>query len=551
MSTRISSTLRYALLLCLATCFASNEALAQAILVKGTLKGATGYTVALLYKDGSSATKKLTANGAFSFSKVKLRNLAGATVQLIAPDGRYFGPVVLGKKNRKVSISLSGKNVDSGAVLNLGRLTLRSGYASAAPGLSPVVYTTPRVAADSTGKPSGAGSLGVVQGGAGSALQSSGRVYATNATNPGDDTDADGIINAVDADDNGNGILDSADPASAGTDTPYVGIYFDFASTLNAWVRSGLSNSAIDALVSGENIFASTFFISLPETSPVDGGYIVCGDALSYCRPNTPLGYSGGVSESSDRYRAPLSSLLNSRGYPSLERIFVGGRPAIVLSMQPRVGRDGFRAGDLYRVVLTSGSREVSSRTFALPPYFISIPAIKEYTANGVTTVVDYNSLTPTSGDIPGRSPGNPIVLGSDGLLRLSLWRPQREPLGSETGYQDFGGLNYGVIVDQLQATCSGFFSNVTSELVERSDALGNGGSPFSHQGARLHPLVDQVPDRPANISNTLSFTVDLKSCLARAGGAPGTHRVSLTAAGIDLTGGANAGTQGFYVAIP
>ena len=551
MNYRKLSTLCHALTLCLGTFLVATNALAQAVAVKGTLKGATGYTLALLYKDGSSATRKLTASGAFSFSNVKLRNLAGATLQLIDPDGRYFGPVVLGRKNRKVSISLRGKTVDRKAVLNVGRLTLRTGYASAAAGLSPVLYTTPRVAADSAGKPTGAGSLGVIQGGSSSSKLRSAKVSASNSSNPGDDTDADGIINAVDADDNGNGILDSADPASAGTDTPYVGIVFDFGTTLNAWVRSGLSDAAIDALVSGENAFSSTLFISLPQTSSIDGGYIVCGDALTYCRPNTPLGYSGGVSESSDRYRGPMSSLLNSRGYPILERISVGGRPAIVLSMQPRVGRDTFRAGDLYRVVLTSGTREVSSRTFALPPYFVSIPAMKEYTANGTTTVVDYNSVSPTGGDIPGRFPGNPIVLGSDGLLRLTAWRPQREPLGSETGYQDFGGLNYGVIVDQLQATCSGFYSNVTSELVERSDGLGEGGSPFSQQGARLQPLVDQVPDRPANISNTLSFTVDLKSCLARAGGTPGTHRVSFTAAGTDLTGGANAGTQSFYVAIP
>ena len=278
----------------------------------------------------------------------------------------------------------------------------------------------------------------------------------------------------------------------------------------------------------------------------------MCGDALSYCRPGSPLGYSGGVTESSDAYRAPLSALLNSRGYPRLERIFVAGRPAVVLSMQPRVGRDLFRAGDLYRVVLTQGTREVSSRTFALPPYFVSIPALKEYTTNGSTTVVDYDSVTEDSGAIPGLF-GNPIVLGADGLLTLTLWRPQREPLGGETGYQDFGGLNYGVIVEasNFLATCAGYYSNVTNQLEERSDPLGDGGSPFAHQGAQLTPLVDQIPDRAANISSTLTFTVDLKSCLARAGAAPGTHRISLSATGSQLTGGSNSATQMFYVSVP
>ncbi|NDC36506.1 MAG: hypothetical protein EBZ48_00455, partial [Proteobacteria bacterium] len=238
--------------------------------------------------------------------------------------------------------------------------------------------------------------------------------------------------------------------------------------------------------------------------------------------------------------------------YPILERISVAGMPAIVLSMQPRVGRDVFRPGDLYRVVLTSGTTEVSSRTFALPPYFVSIPAMKEYTANSVTTAVDYNALTPDSGFIPGVSPGDPIVLGADGLLSVTFWRPQREPLGTESGYQDYGRLNYGIVIGALQATCAGYYTAVTpSELVEDSNALGEGGSPLSHQGANLTPLVDQISDRAANIAQTLSLTVDLKSCLARGGGSPGTYNISLTAAGTQLTGGANSANQGFYVSIP
>jgi hypothetical protein len=316
-------------------------------------------------------------------------------------------------------------------------------------------------------------------------------------------------------------------------------------------VRDGLSASAIDAVVSGENVFSSTFFISLPQNSNVDGGYVICGDSLTYCRRNTPLGYSGGVSESSDAFRGPMSSILTSSGYPKLERISVGGSPAVVLSIQPRVGRDVFRPGDLYRVVLTSNGREVSSRTFSLPPYFVSIPALKEYTANGTTTSVDYTAVTPESGTIPGVSPGSPIVLGSDGLLTLTFWRPQREPLGTESGYQDFGGLNYGAVIESQQATCAGLYTGVSSELVEDTTALGTGNSPLANQGANLHPLVDQATDRPTSSSNTLTFTVDLKTCLSRSGGSPGTYVVDLSAAGADLTGGSNKASQMIYVTIP
>jgi len=524
---------------------------AESLTLKGTLKNSNGYTVVLLYKDGSSKTQLLSSNGSFSFKGLKLGSLKNSSLQLVGSDGRFFGPVVLGKKGSKVSIYLSGKNPAGGKSLNLGRLTLKSGFATASKSLNSAVYVKPNVSADSSGKPAGAGNMGIVSTGSSSKKKSRVAVLDSGPSSPGEDTDHDGIINSLDADDNGNGILDSADPASAGTDTPYVGLHFDFRRSLNANIRGGLSDSAIDAVVSGEDIFASTFFISLPDSSTIDGGYLICSDALTYCRPNTPLGYSGGVHESSDAFRGPMSSLLNSSGYPFLERISVSGRPAIVLSMQPRVGRDAFRPGDMYRVVLTSGGREVSSRTFSLPPYFVSVPAIRDYTTNGATTVVDYDAVTPTSGDIPGASQSNPIVLGSDGVLTLNFWRPQREPLGSESGYQDFGGLNYGVIIESLQSTCAGYYSGVSSELVEDSTPLGDGDSPFAHQGANLTPLVDQMGDRAAASSNILSLTVDLKSCLSRSGGSPGTYGVVLAAAGAQLTGGSNTTNQSIYVTIP
>ena len=526
-----------------------ETAQAQSVTLKGNIKNASGYTLILLNKDGSSKTKVLPSSGAFSFGSVKLSKLKNASLQLVSSDGRYFGPVVLGKKGTKVSINFSGKNPRYEKILNVGKIAIKSGYAIAAKSLFAALYVAPKVNADGDGKPIGAGKSGIVNTTSDKLTSHSIKTYALSS--PGDDPDRDGIINALDADDNGNGVLDSADPESAGGDAPYVGLNFDFRRTLNAHVRDGLSAEVIDAVVSAENSFASTFFISLPLDSTIDGGYLICGDALSYCRPNTPLGYSGGISESSDAYRGPLSSLLNLAGYPILERISVSGNPAIALSMQPRVGRDVFRAGDVYRVVLTSGANEVSSRTFSLPPYFISVPALKDYTTNSITTIVDYNSVTPTSGSIPGNSSSDPIVLGTDGLLTVNFWRPQREPVGEEVGYQDFGALNYGVIISNAQATCAGFYTNVSSDLVEDSTALGTANSPLANQGANLNPLVDQTTDRLASVSNLLSFTVDLKSCLARSGGSPGTYSVTISAAGADLTGGRNTTNQILSVTIP
>jgi len=45
----------------------------------------------------------------------------------------------------------------------------------------------------------------------------------------------------------------------------------------------------------------------------------------------------------------------------------------------------------------------------------------------------------------------------------MTFWRPQRAAIRSdESGYYDWGNLNYGVTVGNIQATCAGLFSNVS-----------------------------------------------------------------------------------------
>jgi hypothetical protein len=319
-------------------------------------------------------------------------------------------------------------------------------------------------------------------------------------------------------------------------------------------VRDGLSDTVIDGVVSGENMFNLTFFVSLPPNqTSIDGGHVICGDELSYCRRNTPLAYYGGVSESSDEFRGhPWSELLTSDGYPRMEKIDLnGGGSAIVASIQPRVDSSHFQVGDVYQVRLTSGSSVVSTRSLALAPYFVSVPALKEYDAGFGTVAVDYNSVTPGGGSIPGIF-GNPIVLSNDGLLTVTFWRPQRQAIRSdESGYYDWGNLNYGIVLGAAQATCAGLYTNLPADLEEAASPLGTGDSPFAYHGAKLSPLRDLQGDRAANPNNSLTVTVNLKDCVARAGLSPGAHEVNLRAAGEPVTGGEITSVQLFYVQVP
>lgn len=530
--------------------FGAAELAAQTLNIQGTLVQGAGHTVYLVEKSGKSTAASVSSNGKFSFRKVKRAQLKAATLQISDAQGRYAGPVVLGGSGTKVATSFSGKlsNARQRSIA-LSKVTLQSGYATISKRTTKLLggaiakATTKAVA----GKPLGAGQLGLVNTGSTANAQQSVEGFAVDA---GGDDDRDGIPNAFDADDDGDLILDPSDSDSAGSDVPYTTIVLDFRNALNSHVRQGLSDTAIDAIVGGENVFALATFISLPQdqSSRATGGYIICNDALAYCRPNTPTGYFSGVSESSNDFRRPWAELLTPAGYPRMEKINSLG--AVVAAIQPRVGRSQFRPGDVFEAVVTSDTTEITRKTFTLAPYFVSVPALKSYDAGAGEVTVDYSSVSTTSGSIPGVSQSDPIVLPPSGQLTMTFWRPQRAAIRSdETGYLDWGFLNYGVGVGDVQATCAGLYSNESSELIADTTPFGTGNSIFFNQGANPTPYRDSQGDRPASVSNTLTFTVDLKTCATRAGGTgTGIAQVSLEARGESVTGGQTTARQSFYV---
>jgi hypothetical protein len=530
-------------------CWASDLA-AQSLTIEGELVKGRGYTVYFVEKSGKSTSAAVSGNRKFSFKKISKARLQGASLQVSDAQGRYAGPIVLGGSGSKVSTTFSGKLATSKQrTISLGKITVKTGYAelarSTATSLGGAV-ARPTIRAV-RGKPLGAGQLGLVRTRSTGSLSS----FVTQAAvSPGGDDDLDGIPSAFDADDDGDLILDASDPDSAGSDIPYTSMVLDLRTALNAHVRSGLSNTAIDAVVGGENLFVVYTFISLPQnqSSLATGGYIICDDALAYCRRNTPVAYFSGVSESSNEFRRPWAEILTSSGYPRMEKINSLG--AIVAAIQPRVGRSQFRPGDVYEAVVTSGAGEITRKTFTLAPYFVSVPALKSYDVGAGEVEVDYNSVSTTSGSIPGTSPSDPIVLPPSGQLTMTFWRPQRAAIRTdETGYLDWGSLNYGVGVGDVQATCAGLYTDVSGELIEDTTPFGEGDSIFFNQGANGSPYRDSVGDRAASASNTLTFTVDLKTCATRAGGSgTGTSMVSLEARGESVTGGQTTARQSFYV---
>lgn len=403
------------------------------------------------------------------------------------------------------------------------------------------------------------------------------------------DSDGDTFLDLYDGDVDGDGILDIADSSidagSIGTkeiDTgvalPFTALFLDMNQTVNWHINGGLTQNELDTIIGGANLFSIAFYFNFPDDGPngnlatdITGGYAVCPNELEYCRP-TSVGASTGVysgfSEGDNSLPGNLWSALTASGQEnSLENLpSNGGGATWAASIQPRVGTDKFRPGDTYRVDFVNASNAVVARkSLTLPPYFVTVPATRAYNITdsdaGNDVLVDYGD---SSG--PGTSNGNPIVLASgggfSGKLRLQLWRLQRAAVsGLESGdYRDFGHLNYGVIItnNSGEFTCGELYEDISSTLTELP-SVGQGNSYESSAGALLWPLVDSADDyEPSSASdtttvgnNTVAFTVDLASCLDRNGLSPGTHSVTITAAGADTGHGNNRAAQIIYVTIP
>jgi hypothetical protein len=521
---------------------------AGTVTVSGTLGGAPGYTMNAVSLDGRAVSKRLGRTGAF---RLRLGAVAarGATLQLIRPDGRYYGPVVLSRRASRAFLALAGRPVA------LGTVRLRGGYATLARRLQARALGTASVRTDVRGRPLGAGRLGLVVGTSRARRAQSGVGNGGGAG--GEDPDRDGVPNAYDADDDGDLQLDSVDNGAGSTAGLFSTFFVGFTEALNA--NAGATSQQVDALFAGENAFNLVFYFDsgrFPGGTPT-GAHVDCF-TLVYCRRGDGTAILGGLSESSaslPRGGRWTDYDPDGSGYPNLERIDGGGAPAFVAGVQPRATTQQIRPGDTYNVVFGTNAGPVTVPT-SLTSYFVTTPALVSYSSGGETTTVSY-PIPPGSPGCCGRgdgSPeGNPIPMSSD-RLTLTFWRPQRAAIpGAESGsFTDMGHLHYGVVPGGQdlgrEFSCAGQYSGLSPTLTEEP-----GSGIFPEQGAQLFPLVDSGDDAAPSPDRTLSFTVDVGACLRAAGvsSAGRTVTLTLTAASASRPGGQDRAAQRIAVRLP
>jgi hypothetical protein len=501
--------------------------------IRGRIRGGEGYTIVGTSAAGEGVAQTLGAGGTFTltFPGASARE---ATLQLIGPTSRYFGPVVLRRKGATGFLALSGKST------NLGTIVLHDGWAAPAHAPRKAVDRHRPTPLGADGAPLGAGRLGVVAAGHGPLRAADGT--GDDPHSPGADPDGDGIVNAFDADDDGDLILDNQDPDNSGEHGGvFSTLFVTLGNSLNANVGT-VTREAIDAHV--HDHMNLVFFFDQRE---LDGKTIESADVdchtLPYCAPHVGTAELTGVSESSpDLPRGPWVNYdPNGDGLPNLEPITRPDGTFYVAGIRPLATTAEIAPGDAFDVLFTTPSGVVRLPR-SLPPFFVTSPAIVTYDAGAGPQAIDY----PVVSDAPGTS-SNPIAMISEHIT-LTIYRPQRAAIaGAEPGdWVDMGHLHWGIPLsaNNQEVACAGHYSNLSSTLTAVSGA---------DVALRLFPLQDTADDAPPDGSRTLSFTIDLGSCLRDAGVEPAglTLALTVTATGESRPGGVDRTAQFLHVTLP
>lgn len=556
---------------------AGSVGAAGATTITGTLgSSGAGWKVLLVSPKGKATTAIADAAGTFSLASSRTTGKK-STLHLVEPSGQYFGPVIVAKE--KVGSKWCAHTQLTGATVKLGSVTIDSTKGYAAPAKWSVVkssqYMRAAVLADAKGRPLGAGRSGINKM---SAAQKSACASAkvgvasigafdgdqlATSEQPGADLDGDGLVNALDADDDGDTTLDAVDQTTtkSAAMNPWVQVR-SRNNSFNAAVSSSLSqtdiNNVLGSLNGSQSNFTIVFFVENPLLvgsyerdaikNQVAYAYVDCG-TLVYCGGTAPTSYAdraNNPTQLSANWNTYTGGLIIERGStPDASITATGVNPdaskgngltANVRNNNPQMGTNVFwtaqmfpnqgantlanvKPGDVYtlRYGLTAGGE--SSVTMMLNPYALTVPSIKSI--NGAPYVA-----------------GTPVK-ASDGKVTIELYRPQRLTVDGEDGtFRDIAGLQYGLIVSQQNSNDAGCGGSAYS------DAAGFNVSTSTDQGAMLTPIRDKATTDEAPGTSTLKFTVDLTKCVqASWSSLPSTFSVSLISAGEMLTGGYNRST--------
>jgi hypothetical protein len=479
--------------------------------ITGTVKGGKGMSITAIGLNGTANSAKINGKGRFSL-KVPNARAGNATLHLLTRTGGYAGPIVIARKGARGYVRTTTRT------RALGTITRKSGFALVGMAPKGSYATAGSVKVNrKTGKPAGAGLLGLVRtgssakssmaremqgGGAVGGNGGSGGNGGAGSVNPnspcggavGGDCDQDGVPNSIDVDDNGNLTLDFTDAVSVGTTArllTYSDVRPSIADTLN--FSTGATRETVNTFLGSQSSTRPTglslaFYyqgrdITGQDPSPaLDAVWVTCGASAPWCAPGTSQATISGFSEfpqilpsvpqfGSTNWSAFTGSICSTRGqacqpqpanYPAFGFVKASQQGGPVQSsiwtafVRPNATDTLAQVNSDSVINLNyraSAGATPSTKPIGISPYFVTTPAITQVTAGGSAQSLSY----PYPQDGAGTNRGNGFDLGSAGTLGLTLIPPQRLGLpGEAEAFYTLGGLFYGVTLDSLTPSGSG-----------------------------------------------------------------------------------------------
>ena len=391
-------------------------------------------------------------------------------------------------------------------------------------------------------------------------------VNATGQSQPGSAAgqglDCSGVPNALNLDVNGNGTLNTVDPSAASSAATAITTWAQLQSPANAAINwhadNSLTTSGIDTWLEGLPTQSFGVTAVVPQTAlfPNDPSgtdvtaTVDCG-TLVWCS-GADVGWAGTDGGLWSTSTPPY--LL--KPYPSGCPVGVTGpmcSATLGAGISPVSGTDiigSVTPGQILTVHATQTAGSSASTELQVAPYFVTTP----YAANATYSLPD-GSVTPVmTADSSGTDPG------STGTLNLSIYRPERLALPSETsatGIMDQTGLHYSVKISQpISDNSPGGSSGVCP-----ASSLSNVTSATATSSSLGGEVTDSATSDfdPAGSANPapVGFSVNLADCTTALGSgysfsSGNTYYVSVIADGEATSkGGAPTAWIGFDLVVP
>lgn len=477
-----------------------NFALAAEKPITGILRSApaAGTEVLAISDNGRSASASIV-KGRFSVVP------PASTARLyLLKDGKITGQLVLSKCKGTAKSPKSCSTTQVYTAFKSGRAlgTLaKSGkvYVSKAVSLGSVVAGSRVVARSSV--PVGLASNGL--GGRAMVTRSLNQ-HQMAAASSGADVDGDGLVEALDVDDNNNGVIDNYDPSIVAQPENTFRVFSNFKLSIDESLNlhaTGLSTALIDAAMSKIQTLAIGVAGGSGEVAELD-----CG-GLTYCSAG---GTGTAPPESGSAFPGAAGGTFDSDGdgYGTITKGATGD-----FQLRTNATSAAIAAGDtlIERVTGSDGvEREIPG---IINFVFTSTPAIKSYAVNGgAEQTIDYTSTSSRVGSL-----SNCISVPATGTVAFTVtgWRPQRPGVSAagEAAYVDIGNSKITIDIPNSPVPVSG-----------SGGGAGPGNcavSSYSESDPNLSIVSDALQDNKGDLdassSNTFQFTVDLSACLATA----------------------------------